>query len=301
MGAELSTGVDDESGEWNWCGARSKRPEPSIQPSPPPSLHERVQSFPKPPTDAPVGEKTTLAPLRTTPAPLRILCLHGSGSSKNAMKLQLRALQFYLKHRASFEYLESPVVWDNPVDPGLHLMFGDGPFFGWWNEDGDGEHFSDYADFHRKLNDASCEVRYTGTDAALDLVEREIARSGPFDALCGFSQGAILISLLTARLERRREEGGAGPSWKMNLLISAMPPRDVRYTSALGAAAPLQTPAVLLLGRRDPFYEAGHRLAKMYTSATVLEHEQGHELPKREDAAYDQLVSAVLGGLELGA
>ena len=56
-----------------------------------------------------------------------------------------------------------------------------------------------------------------------------------------------------------------------------MPPRDVRYTSALGAAAPLQTPAVLLLGRRDPFYEAGHRLAKMYTSATVLEHEQGHE------------------------
>ena len=55
-------------------------------------------------------------------------------------------------------------------------------------------------------------------EKALDHVRGYIAANGPYDVLLGFSQGAIIITILTAlRLKAAREKGAAPPEWLLNV------------------------------------------------------------------------------------
>ena len=149
-----------------------------------------------------------------------------------------------------------------------------GPYFGWYGVVDDGDPARSFVD---RVSDASVAFTYTDVEAALDRVEAAIDERGPFDALCAFSQGAVVATLLTARALARERAGGAGPSWRHNLLVCGIPPRDARYD----LSAPLDFPATLVHGAQDELAPYGRRLAECYAAPRTLEHPDGHRFRGR--------------------
>ena len=206
---------------------------------------------------------------------MRVLCLHGGGGSAKVMRYQTAALQAALPS-ATFEFLEGERIWpDHLRSPVLTRMFGEGPYYGWYQVDDDGVGTRTTAE---KLQDPSVKFTYTGAPEAVAHVQSAIEKRGPFDALLAFSQGAIVTTLLTAMSLR---PGATPPSWRHNILVCGMPPRDERYMREffLPPAPPLDFPCTLVHGRQDEFYEYGKRLDAIYPNATVFEHPDGHKFP----------------------
>lgn len=204
---------------------------------------EQVKSFfagEGAPTSAPAAEPVVVAQpsvapstLRVPPRPLRFLSLHGGGSNKRINGMQVarvrRALERASQQRIDIDFLEgtrtTPLV---EVDPLLKKLFGDGPYFSWYGVTNDGEASRTNAE---KLNDPSVHYTYVEAEEALDRVEAFIEQHGPYDGLLGFSQGSIMLTMLTARRLRRASRGEAAPpSWRCNVLFAAMPPRASEYT-----------------------------------------------------------------------
>ena len=144
---------------------------------------------------------------------------------------------------------------------------------------------------------------------------------GPFDVLLGFSQGAIIITVLTAlRLKAVREKGAPPPEWLLNVrrecrarmrvtvkhrgvlsstsvcthqvLVCGMPPRDNRYIE-LTTQPPIDFPCTLMFGKKDHFYSYGQRLREIYVKPDVFEHERGHEFPAGTDPLNDEWVESM--------
>ena len=69
--------------------------------------------------------------------------------------------------------------------------------------------------------------------------------------------------------------GGAGPSWRHNVLVCGIPPRDARYD----LSTPLEFPATLVHGAQDELAPYGRRLAECYAAPRTLEHPDGHRFP----------------------
>jgi len=215
----------------------------------------------------------------------RVLCLHGGGSNATVMNHQVGKLRHALP-KWTFLAMNGPRQWPlEKVDPMIVSTFGDGPYYGWYGVEDDGPaHMS----FIEKLEDQRVNFTYTEVDTALQQIQDYIADNGPFDILCGFSQGAIVITLLTAILLNKAREGqGPGPSWSHNLLFSGIPPRDDAYRALFPAVttqnAPLQFPTTLIYGKKDPFYRYGQRLREIYDKPIVFEHEEGHKFPAKKE------------------
>ena len=97
--------------------------------------------------------------------------------------------------------------------------------------------------------------------------------------ICGFSQGTIITTLLTAAVLRR----GESPSWRGNVLVCGIPPRDAKWRATLPEPR-LQFPAALVFSKKDPMYEYGQGLVRIYHADTpVLMHEEGHRFPNNAE------------------
>ena len=129
-------------------------------------------------------------------------------------------------------------------------------------------------------------------------VEDHVAAHGPFGVLVGFSQGAILASVLTAYCLQREREGGRGPSWQMNLLVCAMVPRDRRWIDLM-EAQPLDFPASIVVGKQDRFFQDGLRLSSLYVTPQLYQHEGGHDFPALKDATHGEWMHGLRSRLEI--
>lgn len=228
------------------------------------------------------------------PPPMRVLCLHGSGSNRGVMEYQTRLLRSALGDGATFDYLEGqrpfPIA---EMDQTVRMMFGAGPYFGWYGVSNDASKSDSRVSYLQLLEDPSVVFTYSEVEAAIEKLETFVAEHGPFDALLGFSQGAIVATLATALALERQQLGtgrrlchGAaperttgwsrvewvavllfpttsarppppprrpGPSWRHLVLVCGMPPRDNRYLRFFDSR-PLAFPSTLVYGKRDPFY-----------------------------------------------
>ena len=217
-----------------------------------------------------------LKPAGGAEKPLRVLGLHGGGASAKVMDFQTTALRRELGDRATWDFLDGTRPWTSRVDPMLHAMFDGGPFYGWYGVDDDGDPDRDYND---KLFDESVNFTYSDVEAGVAFVESYIAERGPFDVICGFSQGTIITTLVTAALLKR----GDTPSWRGNVLVCGIPPRDAKWRATLPKPR-LAFPAALVFSPKDPMYDYGQGLVAIYDEATpVHEHAEGHRFPR--DAA----------------
>ena len=237
-------------------------------------------------------------PCQTPSLPMRFLCLHGGGANQQIMMLQTARLRRAMgAHNVQLEFLEG--TREQPreyVEKALLALTGpEAKFYSWYGVENDlmVSVADDPAGYIAALSDASVPFRYVGADAALDRVESHIERNGPYDALVGFSQGGVMVTMLTARLlERARRGEGAPPTWRCNVLISSLPPR-------IWTGAPARTPrcagfpAVSTMGSNDPFFAyAKTHLPPCYDDLVWLEHDGTHAAPPAGHAT-DTLAAAV--------
>lgn len=241
---------------------------------------------------------------RTHDSPIRVLCLHGGGTNRKVMEHQTALLRSTMGPAASFDFLEGGRPWnDAEVEPVVRRMFGDGPYYGWYGVEHDGPKseatgLAALMSYIGLLEDIdNVKFTYSDVELAIAKLETHVAGHGPFDALIGFSQGAIVATLATAiALERQQLGQGLGPPWKRVVLICGMPPRDSRYISRFFGAAPLNFPATLVFGKRDPFNRYGQRLKDCFLHPMVMEHDEGHKFPSSQDFS-KQLAEHILSVL----
>ena len=213
----------------------------------------------------------------------KVLCLHGGGTNAAIMRLQTAKLRAQLRGDCEFEFLEGVVPMVN-VDPAVKARFG-GPYVSWYDVTHNAyEGVRSPESYVQALMDERVTFTYPGAKEAMAQVEQHIESHGPYHTLLGFSQGAILITLLTAaRLARSRAGGEAEyPSWKQNVLVCGMPVRAEQFSSYF--TAPLDFPCIVAQGLQDPAYEWCTRLKDVYAAPTYLEFPDGHRFPhSRED------------------
>ena len=231
-----------------------------------------------------------------------VLCLHGGGTNEAVMRMQTAKLRAQLRPKVEFHFLEGhfPTA---ALDPAVEARFGaaggeEPSFFSWYDvEVHDRDEGMPFADYIQCLLDDSVEFTYHGVDEALARLENAIDEGTPcgarYDALLGFSQGAVLATLLTAlRLGSERP-----PSWLGVISVAGMPVRADRFRHLFAPAArPLDFPCVLAQGTEDPFYEWCARLYRSdsacWRAPDVIEFAEGHRFP-HERASNARLVEGV--------
>ncbi|EAL72836.1 DUF341 family protein [Dictyostelium discoideum AX4] len=97
---------------------------------------------------------------------LRILCLHGYKQNAVAFRSKTAVLRKSLKDIAEFIYVDAP-----------HMVDESKGSSSWWRASKDGK-------------------EYRGWEQTLDYLRNVFETQGPFDGVIGFSQGAVLASLI---------------------------------------------------------------------------------------------------------
>ena len=232
--------------------------------------------------------------LAHTAAGLRILALHGGGTNAAIGRAQTAKLRHTLKNKADFTFAEGTVSTE-ALDPAIKKRF-EGPFFSWYGVTHDDTSGKPYGEC---LLDNAITFEYPHAYAAMDRLETIIEEDGPFDALLGFSQGAVLITMLTAlRLKRAREGTAPAPTWKLNVLVCGMPIRANALARELQLDADggkLEFPCLIAQGLQDPFYEWCQRVEEHYGSPSTLQYDDGHRFPHSRDDT-QRLADAILLG-----
>lgn len=211
---------------------------------------------------------------------VRVLCLHGGGENRLAMEYRMAALMSQLGEHAVFDYLEGPLHWTGHIDADIATMFGAGGYWAWYTLAASGV----------------CD----GISQSLFHIESYIKDHGPFDVLVGFSQGCSIITLLVARLLKSGLRPGAqtgpkldsvGVPWRLLILCNGVPPPDTdEYRQCFTHL--LDVPTLHVMGKADRFYAASLRLRGLYSCPHVIEHNEGHKLP-RDSNLHAQIASVV--------
>ena len=199
------------------------------------------------------------------------------------MRSQTAKLRYRLRDVADFDFLQGTHA-THALDPAIAKRFGeDGSYFSWYDVEIEDRNEREY---YECLLDASVVFRYPGVDHALARLEAHLdaaaADERPYDALLGFSQGAVLLTLLTAL---RLQPGAPPPSWRGNICVAGMPVRDDRFAPLFPPTAPpLALPCVIAQGTADPFYGWCRRLAHSYAAPLEVSYDEGHRFPHGKEA-----------------
>ncbi|KAF0695586.1 Aste57867_13626 [Aphanomyces stellatus] len=196
---------------------------------------------------------------------LRILCLHGSRTNSTVMSLQTTGLARAFGTKAQFEHLEGPFPAFGPPEDEILDFFGkDESYFQWWNS-------NDHKD-----------PELPGWEKALDHLQSHLDFSDyPYDAIIGFSQGAMVATLVTAHYMRRSKH----VPYKALVLVGGMwpvdgMPHDVPVDTATSKPI-LDFPSIHVLGQEDEMYEVGKSQVDNFSHASrhVFTHSGGHRFP----------------------
>lgn len=197
---------------------------------------------------------------------LRVLCLHGYGQDGDGFRAKSGSCRKDAKKLVDFEFVTSPhrIVPgtgpgaghpdhkpDEGVDPGRY----------WW-------------DFNSEASQMS------GFDESVSFLANVFEERGPFDGVLAFSQGAGMLAILMAKLQRR--ELPPAITFRFGCLVSGFLPRDPTYRAILQAQT-LTLPSLHVFGQTDNIIEPerSKALAAAWdpAAATVLTHEGGHLMP----------------------
>ncbi|CAK7220899.1 hypothetical protein SBRCBS47491_004344 [Sporothrix bragantina] len=117
---------------------------------------------------------------------MRVLCLHGKGTSGDIFRSQTAALRAKLDRSFEFDFVDGP--FESTSAPGVDKLFDGGSgAYAWWPT----ESPQAIRSAHAWLDDY-------------------LAAHGPYDALMGFSQGCLLIS--SYLMHRARDLGTSPPA-----------------------------------------------------------------------------------------
>ncbi|GME34517.1 uncharacterized protein LTHEOB_10369 [Neofusicoccum parvum] len=202
-----------------------------------------------------------------------VICLHGSGSSAAIFRAQARRICSALQSQINFLFIDAP--FEGPAGPGVLPFFEDaGPYFYWFTDDGHDE-----------------QLRMAEWNTILSTLEAFLGRHGyrttDVKGVMGFSQGALVGSILLKQAKAHGDERWAGLSYGLMLCGGG----GEQTISKIGL---LDVPSVHLHGMQDPYLINSRRLLKCYdpTTATIITHSGSHHIPTSTEDV-DRLATAI--------
>ncbi|KAJ3079361.1 hypothetical protein HDU99_010977 [Rhizoclosmatium hyalinum] len=207
------------------------------------------------------------------PTKKRILCLHGLRTNTTVMEFQITGLKLALGSEVEFISVNAPMTVD--ADPEIVAVFGDaGPWYAWYR--------------------LALFGKYEGLDRSIRFVEDVIARNGPFDAILGFSQGALMATILTARMQNTIQDP---EKYLWRGVILACGPSINDKGKATYNFKKLQFPSIHIAGKEDKAYKASLELTELYDGKDryLFEHSGGHQFPSPfvKNPIYDEISAAI--------
>ncbi|KAI8894499.1 serine hydrolase-domain-containing protein [Globomyces pollinis-pini] len=194
--------------------------------------------------------------------PLKIVCLHGAGSSANVFSLQLQQVVEQMGSTCEFSFIEAKteIKGGNAY---LSKFYDSDHWYTWVGSKYFGTKFLSKRTMDKALND----------------VIEQLHDIGPVDALLGFSQGAAMIEML----DRKAQAFEIPKTWNFSILMSGMPIKSLAlpksYTSKVEGG--IKSSALVVTGAEDR--DATLHLMDRYNVnyRQLMEHDKGHEIPKQ--------------------
>lgn len=203
---------------------------------------------------------------------LRVLCLHGKGSSSSIFKSKLEPLIQHVGSGAHWDFLQAPYIFSKESETAQWRILPEGV----------------------RSFEAS---HYMGSNESIELVESHIAKKS-IDLLIGHSQGSMLAAVILARKLSLASETTAGKSLAAILSSPAWPlPYHHLMTELQPSPANETVRCVFTVGSQDKINPPAHtrELCQHFQRAlgercVLLEHDGGHSLPTDPAslALYDQ-------------
>ncbi|KAI0181682.1 serine hydrolase FSH [Hypoxylon sp. FL1284] len=191
---------------------------------------------------------------------MKIMCLHGNGTNSSVLDLQIAPLKHELEDDHEYEFVEAALNAPRSSVPGVEsLSSPDHSFYAYYD-----------------LNDLST------LRTALNQLDDYVSTEGPFDAVLGFSAGAVLAAMYLLDKDR---QGSTSP-FKCGIFLStADVTMETKYLDLDASPVLIRIPTAHIWGCNDPIAPTGGQdLGRMCDSACrfTLVHGGGHEIPRRE-------------------
>ncbi|KAI1485517.1 serine hydrolase FSH [Biscogniauxia mediterranea] len=190
---------------------------------------------------------------------MKFLCLHGSGTNSSIMQSRTGALRHELGEGYQYEFVEATLP--APMAKGVEALssLGHGSYA-----------FFDPDDLPNTLQNA------------LDQLDSYIAFEGPFDAVMGFSAGAVLAAAYMLQKGRKSQKV---PFRCAIFLSSAECAEELRYPGLdhTDRNNLIRVPTAHIWGLHDDTAPLGGKDLSCIcdpTNRLVLVHDGGHELPR---------------------
>ncbi|KAK8850861.1 DUF341 domain protein [Apiospora arundinis] len=198
---------------------------------------------------------------------MKFLCLHGNGTSSYVLMVQTAPLRNELEDGHEFEFVEGTV--EVPMFPGVESLAGteDRRFYAYYNP-----------------------ADTTTIPRALSQLDEYVRAEGPFDAILGFSAGAVLAAMYLVDQQRRQKaDEGAPPALPFKCAVLLSPGSSSTELAWLGFDAQKDTiriPTAHVWGSADDVAPTGGQdLAETCDASRrqIAIHGGGHELPSQSD------------------
>ena len=189
---------------------------------------------------------------------LRVLCLHGYGTSPEFMKYQLRN---FMKLFPEIEFICIPAPFTVPEglvgDPTVVALSPHKKFYSW----------STY------LFDTVVLEGSIAFDEGLEAIIDYMNKHGPFDGICGFSQGGgVAQTFMDFSAQGKFKDRLKVKAPQFILLCSS---QYFRRNNDLTT-----TPSIHLIGDRDFLIDASILVTTKYLNPLVLRHTESHKFPR---------------------
>lgn len=199
--------------------------------------------------------------------PKKVLCLHGYSMNREWFQSWWHSFEPRFNGRVEFIYPQAPIecpeaevrdVWSRINMPLPARRLGRGKNWSWYRAT------------------AHTPPTYAGIDASLTLLAETFEKDGPIEGIIGWSQGAILATVLIGELLRHRQ-----PRFQFNwaVLCAGALPADPRFQPDI--AGPLTLPSLHVIGTKESV-QMKHRceaLFNRFVGAERLDPPVGHVLP----------------------
>eukprot|EP00879_Flechtneria_rotunda_P003150 GHRR01003372.1.p1 GENE.GHRR01003372.1~~GHRR01003372.1.p1 ORF type:complete len:296 (+),score=71.11 GHRR01003372.1:250-1137(+) len=195
---------------------------------------------------------------------LRVLCLHSWRTSGDIFKAQFQRskLDVALDDLLELVFLTAPHAASGPIPDDVAGAF-QGPYFEWFTTE-KAQHGEEFIfTYHNMLE----------SEAFIISAIREL---GPFDGICGFSQGGAMASALVA-LQHAGLALPDVPLFTFALFFGSVLTNHLRYQQAFKDR--VQVPSCHIIGHKDYVKEHSIALARSFEGPIVIIHSKGHVIP----------------------
>ncbi|GAB9468911.1 D-3-phosphoglycerate dehydrogenase [Globisporangium polare] len=238
---------------------------------------------------------------------LRVLCLHGFRTNVQVMQTQTQGIRDALGESAEFVFVNAPFPSRGDTDEVIKKKYGaDTIFYEWWQARYlEKEEIADLsAEPYPAETKDTWNLYFEDIDTAIEYMDEQIQKHGPFDIALGFSQGSIMLTLLSMLYLKKQNVR----PWKMCICVCGVRVHGINvrelFETDEGEPVLVPYPSIHILGKLDTLYDESKALADMYEDhpksspmwKLILETESGHKFPtpSRHKVFYQELAHAIL-------